>query len=147
MDTLTAQPKTLMGFDYGTKRIGVAVGQTLTSTAQPVSILRVHQQIEWPQITQLVKNWQPQIFIVGLPYHADGSDNIITEQIRHFSHQLYTRYHLPVYNIEETLSTIAAAERLPQRYTKKEVLKDAVAAQIILETWMTEQLKNLFKVF
>lgn len=139
MNSSITQPQTLMGFDYGTKRIGVAVGQTLTLTAQPVTILQVKQQMIWPQITKLVHTWQPHIFVVGLPYHADGSDNSLTAQIRDFSNQLHMNYHLPVYTIEETLSTVAAEERLPPPRRGRKIAKDAVAAQIILETWMTEQ--------
>lgn len=152
----------LMGFDYGSKRIGVAVGQRFTGTARPLAIVAVkNEQIDWIQITTLVREWQPNAIVVGLPKYADGSDNSITAAVRDFCQQLQERYQLPVHTIDETLSSVAAAEQMkeekmwennlkgkPKRQRKKRLSAsntfpispplDAVAAQIILETWFTE---------
>ncbi len=130
-----------MGFDYGTKRIGVAVGQTLTGTARPLAIVQVKaQEPEWTCISSLIQEWQPQGFVVGFPLHADGSDNAITATIRQFCQQLQQRYQLPVYTVDETLSTVVATERVCSSTKKKKKLSvgnvDAVAAQVILETWL-----------
>lgn len=126
----------LMGFDYGSKRIGVAVGQTLTATARPLAIVLVkNQQIDWARISVLIQEWQPNALIVGLPKHPDGSDSTTTIAASRFSRQLHGRYQLPVHTIDERLSSIAAAE---QGKVKKGHHLDAVAAQIILETWFTE---------
>ncbi|MDM8557626.1 Holliday junction resolvase RuvX [Candidatus Parabeggiatoa sp. HSG14] len=149
----------MMGFDYGSKRIGVAVGQTLTTTASPLAIVQVkNQKIDWACINALVQEWQPDAFVVGLPLHADGSDNLVTIAVRRFCRQLQERYQLPVHTIDEMLSSVAAAEQLkdqrkkvkgkninpslsyfcsPISHSKKGELDD-IAAQIILETWFTE---------
>ncbi|RKZ43496.1 MAG: Holliday junction resolvase RuvX, partial [Gammaproteobacteria bacterium] len=104
--------KSVMGFDYGTKRIGIAVGQTLTRTARPLAIVLVkNRQPDWKLISTLIQEWQPDTLIVGLPKYADGSDNAITDIVRRFSRQLQGRYQLSVQTIDETLSSVAAAEK------------------------------------
>ncbi|MDM8564509.1 Holliday junction resolvase RuvX [Candidatus Halobeggiatoa sp. HSG11] len=121
----------LMGFDYGSKKIGVAIGQTITATASPLAIVQVkNKQIDWPSINSLIQEWRPNKLIVGLPKHADGSDNIMTVAVQRFCRQLHGRYHLPVHTIDERLSSNAAAERVTGQL-------DAVSAQIILETWLS----------
>ena len=156
--------KCVMGFDHGSKRIGVAVGQTLTATARPLTTIRVkNQQLNWETITSLIQEWQPEILIVGWPQHADGSESSSTVAARYFAQQLQERYHLPVHTIDETLSSVAAAEQIssrrpltkrgnqhptlrnrsvlsnkPSPFTKAKNDLDAVAAQIILETWFAE---------
>ncbi len=144
-----------MGFDYGTKRIGVAVGQTLMATARPVAVVPVkNQHPDWQQINVLINEWQPETLIVGLPCHADGSENAMTLAVRQFTKQLDERYQLPIYTIDERLSSIAAAEHKVKELREKKgnknnkVVKfsassfsspiDAIAAQIILETWFVE---------
>ncbi len=133
----------VMGFDYGTKRIGVAVGQTLIATARPLAIVLVrNQQIDWVRISALLQDWQPEALVVGLPQYADGSDNAITIAARRFSQQLQERYQLPVYMIDERLSSVAAAESEKMKKRKAKEAIDAVAAQVILETWLsTESIK------
>ncbi|MDM8562853.1 Holliday junction resolvase RuvX [Candidatus Marithioploca araucensis] len=132
----------IIGFDYGTRRIGIAIGQTLTATAHPLTIVSVKKkQINWAHITTIIQEWQPDALVVGLPKHADGSDNTITAAVRRFSWQLQGRYQLPVHTIDETLSSVAAVEKmLSSPFLKKKNRKnlDAFAAQIILETWFTE---------
>jgi putative Holliday junction resolvase len=146
----------VIGLDYGKKRIGVAVGQTFTATANPLAIVAVkNEQPDWLHLDALIREWQPQALIIGLPKYADGSDNAVTLEIRHFQQQLQERYQLPIHTIDETLSSIAAAQQLafakqhrhtvPKKrdYTLQTMHKsqskvDAVAAQIILETWFAE---------
>jgi putative Holliday junction resolvase len=135
----------LIGFDYGSKRIGVAVGQNFTATARPLAIVRVkNQQIDWIHISALIQEWQPEALIVGLPQHADGSECLTTIAVQNFTKQLKKRYKLPVHYIDERLSSIAAAERISAKNGNKkgkEIL-DAVAAQIILETWFSDVYKS-----
>jgi putative Holliday junction resolvase len=131
----------LIGFDYGSKRIGVAVGQNFTASAHPLAIVRVkNQQIDWRYISALIQEWQPEALIVGLPKHADGSECSTTIAAQNFAQQLEKRYKLPVHHIDERLSSVAAAERISDKDGKKngEANLDAVAAQIILETWFSE---------
>ncbi len=124
----------IMSFDYGSKRIGIAIGQNITATASPLEIVTTkNNKINWSRIDFIIKEWQPKEFVIGLPKYADGSDNTITVAVKSFIKQLSARYQLPVHSIDETLSSVAAAER-----TKSNELLDAVAAQIILETWFSE---------
>jgi putative Holliday junction resolvase len=128
----------VMGFDYGSQRIGVAVGQTLTDTASPVSVIFRKNGDYWRDIDKLTQEWQPTIFVVGMSRHADGSNNENTLKIQHFCALLNKRYHLPVYTIDETLTSVAAKERLSFQPKKLNTTVDALAAQIILETWFSE---------
>lgn len=148
--------KTVMGFDYGYKRIGVAIGQTLTATATPLITLSLkNQQPDWNRIATLILKWQPHILVVGITYQADGSMNAVSKAAQQFGHQLTRRYSIPVQTIDERLSSLAAKERIghtrhslhyrshnhfPTFNNAKQVNEplDAVAAQIILETWFTE---------
>jgi len=151
-----------LGFDYGKKRIGIAIGQTFTATATPLTTLLVHQQQpEWSKLNALIQEWQPQALVVGTPIHADGSENEMTVAVHSFSEQLAQRYLLPIYLIDERLSSVAAAERpslisaMNQRksnYRKSKknnqsIELDAIAAQIILETWLAEPNQQIFLKF
>ncbi|MDO9371880.1 MAG: Holliday junction resolvase RuvX [Gammaproteobacteria bacterium] len=136
--------RTLLGFDYGTKHIGVAVGQQITHTATALETLALrHNRPDWSAITRLVAEWQPQAFLVGVPLNRDGSENPVTRAARRFGHQLHGRYQLPVHSIDERLSSHAAAdlmENAPVRKARGDV--DKFAAQIILQTWLNNELVN-----
>ena len=100
---------TLLGFDFGMKRIGVAVGQTLTCTANPLTILNAQDGVPiWQQITDLIKEWHPQVLVVGVPLNMDGTRQFTSAAAQNFAKTLQERYHLPVYQVDERLSTIAA---------------------------------------
>jgi len=134
---------TVMGFDYGSKRMGVAIGQTLTATANPLTTLKVKNgQPDWLRLTALVQEWQPNVFVIGWPSVAGGPESAMMQAIRHFKSQLQQRFQLPVHLIDETLSTVAAMEYLSlftdSSQSQKEAVKDAVAAKIILETWLAK---------
>ncbi len=130
----------ILSFDYGNKYIGIAVGQTLTATVTPVATLSVkNHQIDWPRITTLIQEWQPQALVVGVPTHADGTANAITAAAQRFGRQLQGRYQLPVHTIDERLSSKAAAERIALEGVSPSQIH-AVAAQIILETWLASPL-------
>jgi putative Holliday junction resolvase len=125
----------VLGFDYGAKRIGVAVGQTLTCTATPVAVAAVRRNSpDWLVIDRVCREYEPDAFIVGMPRHADGSDHSLAPRIRGFATALGTRYGLPVHFVDERLSSHAARER-----TTDVAAIDAVAAQVIVETWLGEQ--------
>lgn len=131
---------TLLGFDYGPAKIGVAVGQTLTGTASPLTTLRaVRQKPNWDEITKLIESWQPETLIVGLPYNMDDTEADIAVRARRFARQLEGRYHLPVHLVDERLTSIEAKRELGRRPKKIEEL-DAVAAKLILETWLSERI-------
>ena len=122
-----------MGFDYGERRIGVAVGQTVTRTAQALVTLQVRNgQIDWPAITQLITTWKPQQLVLGLPSFDAGAAHPNAAPIARFARRLTGRFQLPVAFVDERLSSYAAAEDPAAR----RLGLDAVAARLILETWL-----------
>lgn len=128
MSTVTA-----LAFDYGERRIGVAVGQSQTRTAQALVTLVVRNgQVDWPAIAELVEQWQPQQLVVGLPATDDGQPHSNAAPIARFARRLHGRFHLPVAFVDERLSSYAASEDPDTR----RVGLDAVAARLILETWL-----------
>lgn len=135
----------IIGFDFGLRRIGVAVGQTLTQTASPQTIVQSRDGVpDWEHITRLFEQWQPVAIVVGLPMHLDGSEQPLTQSARKFGQRLSGRYHRPVYFIEEQLSSIEAQQRQTGRkkHTKAANIDDH-AAQIILENWLQTLWPNL----
>lgn len=128
---------TLLGFDYGTAKIGIAVGQSITGTATPLITLRaVRQHPDWLRIGELIATWQPSELVVGLPCDLDGSETEIAAPAKRFARQLEGRYRLPVHMIDERLTSMEARRRLQRRPKSFEEL-DAVAAGVILETWFS----------
>jgi putative holliday junction resolvase len=135
--------KVLLGFDFGSKRIGVAVGQELTRTATALETLKSRDGgPDWDSITRLIKEWQPDALVLGLPLNADGSEHETTRLARRFGNRLTGRYNLPVFTIDERLSSVEAERILSEkgRFDKEEV--DKLAAQIILESWLAQQADN-----
>ena len=127
--------ETFICFDYGEKRIGVAVGQTLTDTATPLDTIEVkNRNPDWRKISELLKRWQPHALIVGSPLNMDDSRQEIAELADKFARQLEGRYELQVHRADERLTTYEAKTRL-----KKQEDLDPVAAQIILESWLHDQ--------
>lgn len=132
------QAATLLGFDYGDKKIGVAVGQTLTGTASALGLIRVRSTgPDWDGIADLIETWQPDALVVGLPLNMDGTEQIVTRSARRFGRQLRGRFSLPVHSVDERLSTREACERL-LRAGKAPQGNDSMAAQVILEDWLAE---------
>ena len=130
----------MLGFDYGTLRIGVAVGQSLTGTASPIDILRAKDGIpDWDQVKNLVKQWQPELFVVGLPYNMDDSESELLVRARKFALRLHGRFHLPWYGMDERLSSFEAKEVLTSKKSSRDRPVDSVAAQLILESWFRQQ--------
>ncbi len=133
-------PETLLGFDYGTVRIGVAVGQTVTGTAKPLTTLPCHNgQPDWIAIGKLIDEWQPQRLVVGLPLHMDASEQDMTERARRFGNQLKGRYNLPVEMADERLTSREAEAELEARGGKFDKAGiDALAAALILQSWLDQ---------
>lgn len=139
-------PKILISFDFGMKRIGIAVGQTITQTARPLDTIQSKEGIpNWDAIAKLIKKWLPDALIVGIPLNMDGTDQAITHHARQFAHQLGERFQLPVYEMDERLTTKDARERLFVQGGFKALQDgqvDRVAAQLILQNWFAEKLKK-----
>ncbi|MDV2857473.1 Holliday junction resolvase RuvX [Oceanimonas sp. CAM02] len=133
--------RTLLGFDYGLKSIGVAVGQELTASARPLLALKASDGVpNWQQIENLLKEWQPALLVVGLPLNMDGTEQDISRRARKFANRLHGRFGLPVELQDERLTTTDARARLFEAGGYKALGKDAVdavSAQLILESWMT----------
>jgi putative Holliday junction resolvase len=138
-----------MGFDFGKTRIGVAIGQELTATATPLMVISVkNHRPNWQTIDELMQQWQPDLLVLGLPYHADGSSNAVTEAALGFGHELQHRYRLKVETIDEHLSSREAKQRTSHalersarkhRYRHRIDPVDPVAAALILESWFNQQ--------
>ena len=140
---MTGQAETLLAFDYGEKHIGVAVGQTLTGTANPLETVRVTRASpDWNAISRIVKTWQPNALVVGLPLNMDGTEQTVSRRARRFSNQLLGRYQLPVHLVDERLSTREARDRLAAE-GRAGSDDHPVAAQIILEGWLNERESSL----
>ena len=128
----------LLCFDYGKKRIGLAVGQTITGTATALEIINViNTKPDWLAIERFIKEWNPSRLIIGHPYTLEGERQEMTDAAEKFSRQLHGRFNLPVELVEEQLSSFEARRELK---STREL--DAVAARLILETWLNENIKQ-----
>ncbi len=140
--TATASHQTLLGFDYGTQRIGVAVGQRITATASALTTLAARDgQPDWQQVAQLIDTWSPDALVVGLPLQLDGTRTDITRAAERFARRLEGRFRLPVFLHDERLSSHTAEHWLAEHRsgTTQPGATDRVAAQIILQDWLDSQ--------
>lgn len=136
---------TLIGFDYGANRTGVAIANTITGLATPECVLySKNGQPDWQGIQKLIELWRPKHLIVGMPRKLDGSDSSMKEAILTFKQQLEAKTKLPVSLADEQLTSLEAEQRLKnarQAGRKRKIRKeeiDQIAATIILENWMQE---------
>lgn len=138
---------TYLGFDFGIKKIGIAIGHGETKSSSPLeTITSINQRPNWGKIGLLINQWQPCGLIVGLSKQQDGSDNPITLRMNKFSRQLEGRFQLPTYQIDETLTTFEAKQLLyddiKTNATKLWAVQDQLAAQLILQTWLNHHALN-----
>ena len=130
---------TVLAFDFGEKRIGVATGETLLATAHPLTVIRAESNDErFAAIGKLIDEWRPERLVVGLPTHVDGTPHEMTRLARKFAERLEKRFTLPVSLADERLSSLDAEARLREtgrNSRSSKALLDAVAAQLILQTW------------
>jgi putative Holliday junction resolvase len=134
---------TLLGFDVGAKRIGVAVGNTVTGSAREVGVLEVFAAgPDWARLDRWVKDWRPDGLVVGDPIPLDGGDQPARQRARGFARDLARRYSLPVQQVDERQSSIEAAQRFARgraagaRKRSEAANLDALAAVVILERWL-----------
>jgi len=134
--TENKSPQTLLAFDFGMKKIGVAVGQTVTKSATPLNKLPAKDGIpDWGSIKDLINEWKAKALVVGVPYNMDGSEQEITHAAKKFGNRLQERFQLPIYFVDERLTTVEAKSDL--RHPSS--LVDSYAAKLILETCFREQ--------
>ncbi len=134
--------QTVLGFDFGTKKIGVSVGQTVTRTATPLTLLEAKNgEPKWEDIAKIIQTWKPASLVVGRPLNMDGTTQLLTELAEQFAHKLESHTCLPVYFMDERLSTVEARANLFEKggyraLSRKNI--DATAAQIILHDWLNQ---------
>jgi putative Holliday junction resolvase len=135
-------PRLLLGFDYGTKQIGVAVGQAVTGQARELCVLKAQNGVpDWDQVARLVSEWQPDAIVVGLPLNMDGTPSEMSERALRFARRLQGRFNLPVHTHDERLTTFEAKGQrlhLGQRGGYRERPVDALAAALLLEGWLDQ---------
>jgi putative Holliday junction resolvase len=143
----SVRPKIVLAFDFGLRRIGVACGDTVSRSASTLKTVPAEAgEPRWPAIAALLRDWQPDMAVVGLPYNVDGSDSKQTLAARGFAAELTHRYGLEVVLVDERYSSLEAGARLKsaresglrrRRVAKSDV--DAAAACVILERWFSEK--------
>lgn len=132
------QEETLLGFDYGTKKIGIALGNTVTGRARPLEILQATTRVaRFARLAELIAEWRPDRLVVGLPLTTEGGEQYSTLQARRFANQLHGRYGLPVEMEDERGSSMEAQSRLPGNAPD-----DGLAAAIILQRYLDRLAKE-----
>jgi putative holliday junction resolvase len=126
-----AAQQSFIAFDFGTQRTGVAVGNRLTRTAQPVKTIQAEGDARFAPIAAVLKEWQPDALVVGVPRHSDGNAHDMTQRAQRFARQLSGRFNLPVYEVDERYSSVEAAAQ-----GAKDL--DAESARIILEQFLRD---------
>jgi putative Holliday junction resolvase len=139
---------TLLAFDFGTKRIGIAVGNTFSSTTQPLTTLHGEQNDQrFAAIAALIKEWQPAALVVGLPCNDDGTPHELTRLCLRFANRLKGRFDLPTILVDERYTSAAASSQLNEagiRGIKQKPLLDQVAAQQILQAYFDEPAAGIY---
>lgn len=146
MMTATAQADgTLLGFDFGTRRIGVAVGNRLLGSARPLVTLDSTRGPVWDAVAQLIREWQPEALVVGIPLTLEGETQPATAAAQRFVRQLQARFILPVHTADERMSSMEAHSLLRDKRARGERRQrlrdgdiDSTAAKLILEHWLSE---------
>lgn len=146
MPPADSSSRTILGFDYGARRIGVAIGQQLLGSARALEVVANGEHgPHWERIDAIVAEWKPDAIVVGLPLTMAGEEQAASRAARRFGEQLRERYRVEVLAHDERLTSIEAdsrfalARRSGQRRQKDAAIKDAIAAQILLESWFSER--------
>jgi putative Holliday junction resolvase len=117
----------ILGFDFGTRRIGVAIGNRLTGAARPLAVVDVPAAARWDALAALLSEWQPARLVVGIPLHPDGAPHAVTRACERFARQLEGRFRLPVARVDERYSSAVLDRATDDR-----------AAAVILQQWLDE---------
>lgn len=115
----------VLGFDFGARRIGIAIGNTLTRQARPLAIVAAAGEARWARIAALIGQWQPARLVVGIPRHPDGAAHEMTQRCERFARRLEGRYRLPVARVDERYSSAVVADG-----------RDDEAAAVILQQYL-----------
>lgn len=125
----STSPRSFLAFDFGTKRVGVASGNTLTRTATPLKTIAAEGDARFAALGALIAEWQPEALVVGVPYHPDGAPHDNTARAQRFARQLHGRFRLPVHEVDERYTTTEA-------HAAGASDVDAASAAIILEQFL-----------
>lgn len=143
------KPIKILGLDYGMRKIGVAIGQTLLGTASPIGIVSCNQgEPNWPQLSKIISEWAPDRIVIGMPYNLDDSENHMTEKVKIFGEEVIKKYQLPVFFEDEKLTTkLVNSELSDMAHYKKSPkkipdLKDAYSACMIIESYIQDYLRK-----
>ncbi|MBV1906928.1 MAG: Holliday junction resolvase RuvX [Pseudomonadales bacterium] len=124
-----------MAFDFGLKHIGVAVGQTQTFSASPLTTINAtFGKPDWRQMDTLINEWNPDLLLIGLPINMDGTNSEMSDRAKKFANRLNARFQCPVELVDERLSSfeVSKVKARPEK-------KHALAAQVIAETWLNDK--------
>jgi len=138
----TISHRTILAFDFGLSRIGVAVGNSLLGTTTPLPVLRAKEGIpQWPALDALVSEWRPDLLVVGEPLNMDGSASELGARAAKFARRLHGRLGLDVVMVDERLSSFAAKQTSREQGHRGDFRRqpvDSLAAELILQTWFAE---------
>ncbi len=132
----------IIGFDFGQKRIGVAIGNNISKSAQAlITIESTSSNQKFEVIQKIMDEWQPVSIVVGVPFNVDGSEHKVTNLCKKFAKQLEQKYALPIYLIDERYTSIEASYEIQDKkidLKKKKLLIDQIAAKIILQSYLDQ---------
>ncbi len=136
---MSSDTQLVLGFDFGTTRIGLAIGQSLTASANPIDPIRARDgKPDWDSLDTVIQHWQPNVLVVGIPLNMDGTISEMARRARKFANRIQDRYQLPCFLCDERLTT-AEAKRIHldagggTNFKQESV--DGLAAQLILQDW------------
>lgn len=129
----------IMAFDFGTQKMGIAVGQSTIESANPLALFPMKDGIpHWDQLLKIVKEWQPTLFLVGLPLNMDDSESELSTRARKFARRLRHQTHIETWMVDERLTTREARDELDSYHHQgrgKRLSADSLAAALLIQSW------------
>ncbi len=130
----------IMAFDFGTQSIGIAIGQLLTRTATPLKPIAARDgKADWQVLDKLIEQWQPSLFVVGIPLNMDGSESELAKRASRFARRIEGRFGIPWTGMDERLSSFDVKSSLKDSGSRHKGPIDSLAATLILESWLRLQ--------
>jgi putative Holliday junction resolvase len=135
--------KTLLAFDFGTKNIGAATGQTITSSANSLASVKAKDGVpDWTKIEKLIQEWKPDLVLVGLPLNMDATESELSARARKFANRIHGRFGVKIEMVDERLTSFEAKGEVMSRGGSRDYKNnpvDSIAARLILESWLERQ--------
>lgn len=143
---MKSRPATVLAFDFGLRQIGVAVGNCLLDTTQPLAIIAAREGIpDWSLVDRVVSEWQPDLLLVGDPINMDGSESELSTRARKFARRLHGRLGLPIEMADERLSSFEAKQISRERGHRGNFKRqpiDSQAAELVLRAWLENRSRS-----